>query len=147
MSLTLSCKLVEAFAEICAVLIQNQAPKIPLCFSIKSRIFSRPHRISSLWRPFAMADDNLHVQSGATSENSVESEWQRVECIAELAQWLYCHELPLQDCVDLLHWAVDIALSVPIQRPSWLEPLNTEGGDWRHSVLFLFYFLFAFLVL
>ena len=33
-------------------------PKIPLYFSIKSRIFSRPHRISSLWRPFATADCN-----------------------------------------------------------------------------------------
>ena len=49
MSLTLSCKLVEVFAVICAVFLQNQA-QIALYFSIKSHIFSRPRRISSLWR-------------------------------------------------------------------------------------------------
>jgi len=53
MSLTLSCKLVEVFAMICAVLLRNH-PKIPLYFVIKSRIFSRNNRISSLWRPFAL---------------------------------------------------------------------------------------------
>jgi len=67
------------------------------------------------------------VQSGTRSESSIESEWQRVEYLQELVQWLYCHEFPLQDCVDLLHWAVDIVISLNIQLPSWLEAVRTEG--------------------
>jgi len=53
MSLTLSCKLVEVFAMICAVLLQNQAQdSVVLCHQIPH--FHSPHRISSLWRPFAL---------------------------------------------------------------------------------------------
>ena len=61
------------------------------------------------------------------SESGVESEWQRVECLQELAQWLYHHELPLQDSVDLLNWAVDIVVSVRVDLPSWLEALKADG--------------------
>jgi len=38
-------------------------PKIPLYFSTKSRIFSHSHRISSVWRPFAMADYNQQYRT------------------------------------------------------------------------------------
>jgi len=58
----------------------------------------------------------------------MEAEWQRVEYLEELAQWLYFHELPIQDSVDLLQWAVDIALSLHIEPPAWIEALQTEGG-------------------
>ena len=56
-----SCKLVEVFLELVVLFYYKIKPKIPLYFSIKSRIFSHPHRISSLsslWRPLAMADYN-----------------------------------------------------------------------------------------
>ena len=54
MLLTLSRKLVEVSAVFCAVLLHEIKPKIPLYFSIKSRIFSRSHRNSSLRRPVAV---------------------------------------------------------------------------------------------
>ena len=50
-----------------------------------------------------------------------------MEYLQELAQWLYYHELPLQDSIDLLHWAVDIILSLHIELPSWLEAALPEG--------------------
>ena len=50
-----------------------------------------------------------------------------MEYLQELAQWLYYHELPLQDSIDLLQWAVDIVLSLRIELPSWIEALRTEG--------------------
>jgi len=50
-----------------------------------------------------------------------------VEYLQELAQWLYYHELPLQDSIDLLQWAVDVVLSLQIELPSWLEAAGTEG--------------------
>jgi len=56
MSQTLSCKLVEVSAMISAVLLQNQAQDPAVH---KSRIFSRLHRMTSPWRPFAMAEYNL----------------------------------------------------------------------------------------
>ena len=49
--------LVEVSVMIYAVFYQIK-PKIPLYFGTKSRIFSRSHRISSLWRHLAMADYN-----------------------------------------------------------------------------------------
>jgi len=63
--------------------------------------------------------------------NGVETEWQKVEYLQELAQWLYYHEFPLQDAVDLLQWAVDIILSLQIQLPSWLETAEAEGQDFQ----------------
>jgi len=59
----------------------------------------------------------------------MESEWQRVEYLQELAEWLCYHELPLQDSVDLLQWALDIVFSLQIKPPPWLEALKTEGDD------------------
>jgi len=53
MLLTLSCKLVAVFIMICAVLLQNQAQD-----SVVLWHFQLPHRISSLWRTFAMAHFN-----------------------------------------------------------------------------------------
>jgi len=55
MSLTLSCKLVGVFATICAVLLRNQAQDSV----VGPTLAIYPHRISSLWRPFAMADYNI----------------------------------------------------------------------------------------
>jgi len=56
MSHTLNCELVEVSAMISAVLLQNQAQDPAVH---KSRIFSRLHRMTSPWRPFAMAEYNL----------------------------------------------------------------------------------------
>jgi len=84
------------------------------------------------------------MQSGVTSKSVSESDWLRVEYLEELAQWLYYHELPLQDCVDLLHWAVDLTLSLRIQQPSWLEVLRTDG-HWRHAVLLISFLIYSVL--
>jgi len=79
------------------------------------------------------------VQPGGRSESGViESEWQRVEYLEELAQWLYYHELPLQDSVDLLQWAADVVLSLHIEPPPWLETASTEGCCYIHFLRFLF---------
>ena len=75
MLLTLSCKLVEVFAMICAVLLHDIKPNIPLCFSIKSRIFSRPHQISSLRRPFATADYLLLYRHHAHPVDGFQPPW------------------------------------------------------------------------
>jgi len=88
----------------------------------------------------------MQNSEAATSENSVESDWQRVEYLEELAQWLYYHELPLQDCIDLLHWAVDITLSLRIQLPSWLEPPKTEGAQRHYSVSFILILWYMYIV-
>ena len=67
MSVTLSCKLVEVFAVICAVFfVQNQAQN-SVVLSIKSRIFSCPHRIFSLWWTIAIADYSYIVSQRAES--------------------------------------------------------------------------------
>ncbi|XP_068112949.1 cilia- and flagella-associated protein 46 isoform X2 [Hyperolius riggenbachi] len=39
-----------------------------------------------------------------------ENEWQKVEYLLELAEWLYCKQFPLGDAMSLLDWAVDILL-------------------------------------
>jgi len=57
-----------------------------------------------------------------------------VEYLEELAQWFYYHEMALQDSVDLLHWAVDVVLSLDIERPPWLEAPNTDGRRFVHFV-------------
>ena len=58
-----SYKLVEVSAMICALFCYKIKPEIPLYYSINSRIFSRSHRISSLWRTFALADYNRLLSS------------------------------------------------------------------------------------
>ena len=53
-----SSKLVEVFLQLVVLFCYEVKLKISLYFSIKSRIFNRPHRISSLsslWQPLAMA--------------------------------------------------------------------------------------------
>ncbi|KAM9325060.1 LOW QUALITY PROTEIN: cilia- and flagella-associated protein 46 [Gastrophryne carolinensis] len=39
-----------------------------------------------------------------------ESEWQKVQYLLELAEWLHCKQFPLGDAMKMLDWAVDILL-------------------------------------
>jgi len=36
----------------------------------------------------------------------------KVELLIEFAEWLYCNELPLQNAVDQLDWAIDILFNM-----------------------------------
>ncbi|CAI9562760.1 unnamed protein product, partial [Staurois parvus] len=39
-----------------------------------------------------------------------ENDWQKVEYLLELAEWLYCKQFSLSDAMNMLDWAVDILL-------------------------------------
>ncbi|XP_077311369.1 cilia- and flagella-associated protein 46 isoform X2 [Lithobates pipiens] len=39
-----------------------------------------------------------------------ENDWQKVEYLLELAEWLYCKQFSLSDVMNMLDWAVDILL-------------------------------------
>ncbi|XP_018424570.1 PREDICTED: cilia- and flagella-associated protein 46-like, partial [Nanorana parkeri] len=39
-----------------------------------------------------------------------ENDWQKVEYLLELAEWLYCKQFPLSHAMNMLDWAVDILL-------------------------------------
>jgi len=60
------------------------------------------------------------------TEASVTSDWLKVDYILELAEWLYCNEQPLQDAVDLVHWAIEILLNMNFQVHP-LEQLKSDG--------------------
>lgn len=68
----------------------------------------------------------LMVVFQTDSETSAESDWLKVDYILELAEWLYCNEQPVQDAVDLLHWAIEIILNMHFDvRP--FELLKSDG--------------------
>ncbi|XP_045147306.1 cilia- and flagella-associated protein 46 [Echinops telfairi] len=55
-----------------------------------------------------------------------ESEWQKVDYILELGQWLYCKQCPREDVIFHLKWAIEILLNMqpPLSAP---EPEETPS--------------------
>ncbi|XP_075389603.1 cilia- and flagella-associated protein 46 [Tenrec ecaudatus] len=53
-----------------------------------------------------------------------ESEWQKVDYILELGQWLYCKQCPREDVIFHLKWAIEILLNMqpPRSAPEPEEP-------------------------
>lgn len=43
--------------------------------------------------------------------------WQKFEYLLELAQWLYSNEYNLQNCIDLVEWAIDIICNIRLEKP------------------------------
>ncbi|XP_031761821.1 cilia- and flagella-associated protein 46 isoform X2 [Xenopus tropicalis] len=41
-----------------------------------------------------------------------ETQWQKVEYLLELAEWMYCKQFPVSHALNLLDWAVDILLQM-----------------------------------
>ncbi|XP_018080698.1 cilia- and flagella-associated protein 46 isoform X1 [Xenopus laevis] len=55
-----------------------------------------------------------------------ETQWQKVEYLFELAEWLYCKQFPVSHALNILDWAVDILLQMRFNT-STEEDKNHKG--------------------
>uniref|UniRef100_A0A8C5PTU7 Cilia and flagella associated protein 46 n=1 Tax=Leptobrachium leishanense TaxID=445787 RepID=A0A8C5PTU7_9ANUR len=76
--------------------------------------------LSYMWRHVALtsrvaAEQLACFQNAIDALQKPENEWQKVDYILEMAQWLYCNQFPVADGLILLEWAVDILLQMKFQ--------------------------------
>ncbi|KAM4636947.1 cilia- and flagella-associated protein 46 [Discoglossus pictus] len=73
--------------------------------------------VSYIWHHVALTSKNTSEQLACYQKaidalQKPENEWQKVEYLMELAEWLYCNQFPVSDAINLLDWAVDILLQM-----------------------------------
>ncbi|XP_056385225.1 cilia- and flagella-associated protein 46 isoform X2 [Hyla sarda] len=71
--------------------------------------------VSYIWHHVALSCKNTSDQlacymNAIDALHKPENNWQKVEYLLELAEWLYCKQFPVSSAVNLLDWAVDILL-------------------------------------
>ncbi|XP_063289661.1 cilia- and flagella-associated protein 46 [Pelobates fuscus] len=73
--------------------------------------------VAFMWHHVTLTSKNTAEQL-ACFQNAIdalqkpENQWQKVEYILELAQWLYCNQFPVTNGLILLEWAVDILMQI-----------------------------------
>ncbi|XP_075034359.1 cilia- and flagella-associated protein 46 [Mixophyes fleayi] len=75
--------------------------------------------VSYIWHHVALTCTNTREQlacymNAIDALKKPENEWQKVEYLLELAEWLYCKQFPLSDAMNQLDWAVDILLNMKV---------------------------------
>ncbi|XP_069836237.1 cilia- and flagella-associated protein 46 [Dendropsophus ebraccatus] len=71
--------------------------------------------VSYIWHHVALTCRNTSDQlacymNAIDALHKPENDWQKVEYLLELAEWLYCNQFPVTSAINLLDWAVDILL-------------------------------------
>ncbi|KAG9484777.1 hypothetical protein GDO78_008080 [Eleutherodactylus coqui] len=71
--------------------------------------------VSYIWHHVALSCKNTRDQlacymNAIDTLQKPENDWQKVEYLLELSEWLYCRQFPVSTAADLLDWAVDILL-------------------------------------
>ncbi|CAD5115467.1 DgyrCDS4439 [Dimorphilus gyrociliatus] len=88
--------------------------------------------LAHMWRRVALCSKDIEFQLEAY-QNAIEaltkksSEWQKVDYLLELGQWLYCHEFPRCDATDQIEWAIDILLNMEFEQDRSHSPLSKKG--------------------
>ncbi|XP_063818084.1 cilia- and flagella-associated protein 46 isoform X2 [Pseudophryne corroboree] len=75
--------------------------------------------VSYIWHHVALTCSNTREQlacylNAIDTLQKPENDWQKVEYLLELAEWLYCKQFPLDDAINQLDWAVDILLNMKL---------------------------------
>lgn len=78
--------------------------------------------VSSLWRDVALnsqqvSDQLVAYQKAIEILVGEEYKWQKVDYLLEFGQWLYTHQFPIKDVLDMMEWAVDILMGMQFELP------------------------------
>merc|ERR1712154_412944 len=73
--------------------------------------------VAHMWRRVALSSKEsseqlASYQSAIEALENEENDYQKVEYLLELGQWLYSNHFSLADVQDQLEWAVDILLNI-----------------------------------
>ncbi|XP_044924407.1 cilia- and flagella-associated protein 46 isoform X2 [Mustela putorius furo] len=93
----------------------------------------REDYLAHMWRRLALNSRSVSGQlvchhNAIRALQKPENEWQKVEYILELSEWLYYKQFPMEDVIFHLKWAVDILMLITPARDTpegAEEPLST----------------------
>ncbi|XP_066549340.1 cilia- and flagella-associated protein 46 [Amia ocellicauda] len=76
--------------------------------------------VSCLWKRVALCCKETVgqlacYQNAILSLQKPESAWQKVDCLLEFGQWLYCNQFPITDALHQIEWAIDILLHMKFE--------------------------------
>ncbi|XP_075468672.1 cilia- and flagella-associated protein 46 isoform X5 [Ascaphus truei] len=99
--------------------------------------------LSYMWHQVALTTTNTREQlacymNAIDALQKPENDWQKVEYLMELAEWLYCNQFPVNDSLNQLDWAVDILLQMKLSL--YMEEDKSQKGksksrnkSWAHK--------------
>ncbi|MBN3304410.1 CFA46 protein, partial [Amia calva] len=87
--------------------------------------------VSCLWKRVALCCKETVgqlacYQNAILSLQKPESAWQKVDCLLEFGQWLYCNQFPITDALHQIEWAIDILLHMKFEEKKTDEAKENE---------------------
>ncbi|KAG8435302.1 hypothetical protein GDO86_013309 [Hymenochirus boettgeri] len=92
--------------------------------------------LSYIWHHVSQTTSNTSeqltcYQNAIDALQKPENQWQKIEYLLEMAEWLYCKQFPVSHALNLLDWALDILLRM--QFPVKVEEEKGHKGRTKSS--------------